>query len=497
MLYEKTKSTTEDGAKRAAAPSVTGRLARIFVLAGIVAVACLLFCFVINPLINPEWKKNLVKVTRGPVELRVSATGVIRPFNQVRVGPKSSSVVRKLYVKQGDYVTKGQLIADMDNSNLVGQEMSAQSAVGMAQANYQKALNGNRPEEIANAQAQVAKTEQAVRFSEQAVARSDAQVKANEAQNFRDETNSRRLSVLASEGAISDQERLNASTQAEVSRVALKQAKQELLQANATLAQSRAELQSIIQQFNMVKSGFRSEDVQVVKSARDQAVGNLKYLQSQMEDTHIRAPFDGVITQKYVDEGGIIVPTGASNANLAPGTSGGAAPNAIVSIAGNLELVSQIAETDMANVHIGQTVNIVANAYPDKVFHGKVNLIAPEAVVTNNVTTFEVHSSIDDDPSHVLMSGMNVDAEFVAGNEQDALLVPTVCITSQQGRTGVFVPRNGGQAVFKAVKTGSTAGTKTVILQGLKEDDEVFKGLTKTQLESQGYLDPENKKEAE
>ncbi|MBX9686779.1 MAG: hypothetical protein K2X27_08760, partial [Candidatus Obscuribacterales bacterium] len=109
------------------------------------------------------------------------------------------------------------------------------------------------------------------------------------------------------------------------------------------------------------------------------------------------------------------------------------------------------------------------------------------AVVTQNVTTFEVHSNIDDDRKQHLLSGMNVSARFVSGKLEDALLVPTVCIISKHGKTGVLIPQPDGNPQFKAVKTGPSQGAKTAISRGLKEGDLVFLGLTKSQLEEQGY----------
>ncbi len=109
--------------------------------------------------------------------------------------------------------------------------------------------------------------------------------------------------------------------------------------------------------------------------------------------------------------------------------------------------------------------------------------------MTQNVTTFEVHASIDDDRKHRLLSGMNVSARFVAGKLDDVLLVPTVCIMSKHGKTGVLIPTEDGTPKFKPVKTGPTVDTKTAVLHGLKDGDLVFLGLNKDQLEQQGYTD--------
>ncbi|MCT6631863.1 efflux RND transporter periplasmic adaptor subunit, partial [Staphylococcus aureus] len=89
-------------------------------------------------------------------------------------------------------------------------------------------------------------------------------------------------------------------------------------------------------------------------------------------------------------------------------------------------------------IRIGQDVEIVATSFPERTFHGKVTQIAPAAIVTMNVTTFEVHAQIIDDPENKLLSGMNVSAGFLVGQQDDALMIPAVCVVSRRGDTGVY-----------------------------------------------------------
>jgi HlyD family secretion protein len=151
--------------------------------------------------------------------------------------------------------------------------------------------------------------------------------------------------------------------------------------------------------------------------------------------------------------------------------------------------VAAVAETDIENMHPGQEVLITASAYPGRVFHGKVTLIAPEAIVTQNVTSFEIHTSIDDDPDGRLMSGMNVNSEFIAGRKENVLLIPTVSVVTKKARTGVFVPGADGTPKFTGVKLGSTSDAETIVTEGLKEGDEIFIALSKEQLLEQGYTE--------
>ena len=434
-----------------------------------------------------ESSKSIVQVEKGSIDFKVSCTGVIKPYNQVKISPKFTGLLKKLLVQQGDQVKRGQLLAIMDDSNLQGQWLSAQAAVQVAQANYDKAQKGLRPQEVKDAEARYQKSRAQVRYATMSMARCKADLAASEANLHRDEVNARRLALLAQQGAISDQDRLNAETLSTVSKANLEKVRQELKATAAQLSQANSELTSAANMMSMAREGSRSEDIRVAQSALQQAQGNFKFLQSQMNDTRIVAPFDGVITQKYTDEGGIVTPTTSAATSSATSSS-------VVSLAGRLELVAAVSETDIRHISLGQQVEIIANAFPDLKFHGHVTLIAPESIVTQNVTSFEVHATIDDDPRHKLRSGMNVNAEFTAGKKDGVLLVPTACVVSKQGKTGVYVPGVKALPKFKPVMVGASSGTKTQITHGMEEGDRVFIGLTREQLIEEGYATDNSKK---
>jgi HlyD family secretion protein len=433
---------------------------------------------------SADWQKNTAKVQKGSVDIEIIATGTIRPVNEIKVSPKFVGLIKKLFVKQGDVVKEGQVLARMDDSNLVGQIEAARGSYLMTQDTYNKILHGNRPQEVLISKFQERRANDIVRQAEHNVTRLRAQLESMQQQTIRDDTIAQRQTYLESEGAASDQDRLNAETQAKMTSSSFEAAKRELAQAQAALAQNKSELAAAQEQYELSRIGNREEDVLSAKHAVEQSKGNLDNLLSQLEDMTIKAPFGGVVTQKYADAGAIVTPTTSASA---PSTTSSATSSSIVALAGNLEMVAQVAETDIGKVEIGQAVDIISNAYPEKTFHGTVTQIAPEAVVNQNVTTFEVHSTINDDNKGRLLSGMNVSAHFSCGTLDDALLVPTVCIVSRHGKSGVLLPSPDGTPTFKHVRVGPTSGTNTVITRGLKEGDLVFLGLDKDQLQKQGY----------
>lgn len=427
-----------------------------------------------------DWKKNTVAVKRGSVTMQIIATGTVKPISEIKVSPKTTGQIQKLYVQQGDVVEKDQILAQMDASNLVGNITAAKGTYLMAQDNYEKIQHGNRPQEISIAGLSEVRAKNIVKQAEQNVIRLKANVESITQQTVRDDTNAARVSYLESQGALSDQDKLNAETTAKMTRSQLEAARRELAQAEESLAQNKTELASAATQHELTRIGNREEDVHSARDAVLQAKGNLESLEANLKDTTIRAPFAGIITQKYADTGAIVTPTTSAATTSATSSS-------IVALAGELEVVAEVAETDIGKIKIDEPVEIVSNAYPEKSFHGKVTQIAPEAVVTQNVTTFEVHTTIDDDRKHRLLSGMNVSARFVAGKMDDVILVPTVCVVSKHGKTGVLIASPEGSPQFKPVKIGPTVGNETAILRGLHDGDLVFRGLNKEQLEQQGY----------
>lgn len=429
---------------------------------------------------DPEISKNIVTARRGRAEVSVVATGLIRPVAEVKISPKQTGLLKKLLVKQGDHVVQGQVLAYMDDSNLRGQVESARGAYRASLANYEKLKHGNRPQEIAQAKYNELKGGRVVQQAEENIHRLQAQMEALSAQLKRDEMFAQRQGMLSGAGAVSEQAKIDAETAAQVTRSQMHALERELQQAIQSKAQSIAELNVIEEQHDLAKAGFRKEEIDVAWHNAQQAKGQMVYSESLLNDTIIRAPFTGVITQKYTDAGAIVTPTTSAATTSATSSS-------IVALAGSLEMVAQVSEANISKISIGQSVDITATAYPGKVFHGRVTQIAPAAIVTSNVTTFEVHALVVDDKKGLLLAGMNVSAKFEVGVLEDAVLVPTVCVISRRGQSGVYVPNEKGEPVFKPVKTGPTVGRDTVITEGLSGNDKLFQGLSREQLSKEGY----------
>ncbi|MBE9226155.1 efflux RND transporter periplasmic adaptor subunit [Phormidium sp. LEGE 05292] len=472
-----------------------------------------------------------VTVERVTLPMRITANGTVQPERSVNVSPKNSGILKQLLVKEGDRVKEGQILAYMDNSNLQGQLTQAKAQLETAQANLDKLLAGNRPQEVAQSQAQLASAQanldkllagnrpqevaqaQAQLASAQAnldkllagnrpqeVAQAQAQLASAQANLRQAELNYNQNQRLQTAGAISLRELDTSRTAYDTAKAQVEQAKQALnLQKSGTrpeeIAAARAQVEQAKQAFNLQQSGTRPEEIAAARAQVEQAKqalelqkagarpeeiaaaraqvmnaqGALQTIQAQLNDTVIRAPFDGVVTRKFADPGSFVTPT-TSGSSVSSATS-----SSILSLAAKNQVIAKVAETSIPKIKVGQDVTIEADAYPRQPFSGKVIQVATQSTVDQNVTNFEVKMSLDD-PKNLLQSGMNVNVKFNVGTLDNVVVVPTIAIVRQENGTGVYLMGRGEnrRPRFRPITTGATVEDKTVVVSGIEEGDKVM-----------------------
>ncbi|WP_059001507.1 efflux RND transporter periplasmic adaptor subunit [Leptolyngbya sp. NIES-2104] len=417
-----------------------------------------------------------VTAERVDAPITISANGTIQPAQSVNVSPKNSGVLKQLLVKEGDRVTAGQILAYMDDSNFQGQLIQAQAQVANAEANLKKLESGNRPQEIAQVQAQLAASQAnldklVAGNRPQEIAQARSQLAAAEANLQQAELTYNQNQRLFSSGALSQREFDTSRTTLATARAQVEQAKQATnLQQSGTrpeeIAAARAQVEQLKQSLSLQQEGNRSEDIEAARAQVMNAQGQLKTVQTQINDTIIRAPFAGVITRKFADPGSFVTPTTSSSA-VSSATS-----SSILALASINQVVAKVPETSISRVKIGQRVTIEADAFPGKSFTGTVVQVAKQSTVDQNVTNFEVKASIDD-PQNNLQAGMNANVKFNVGKLDNALVIPTVAIVRQAEGTGVLLAGEG-RPRFQKITTGASVDDKTVIESGLKEGDRVL-----------------------
>lgn len=381
----------------------------------------------------------------------------------------------------------------------------ARARLAQAQARLADAQTGSVKQEIAQAQTQIDSSKAQAELTAQRVERNrplveegalakdklDELIKENRTAQAKLIESQRRLQQLQ-ESRESQIQQLQAAVQVE--QQALNQLQngtrsEEIAQAEAEVAEAKSKLAQVENgnrpeeiakaeaavaeaksQLAAQENGSRPEEIAQAQAELAEAQAQVRFQEVQLEDTKVRAPFAGIITQRYAIQGAFVTPaTSASEATSATSTS-------IVALARDVEVLAKVPEADISQIKPGQEVEIVADAYPDKVFKGRVKLIAPEAVKERDVTLFQVRVAIDTGKES-LQSGMNVDLRFVGQKLSNALVVPTVAIVTNKGQTGVLVPDEKQQPKFKPITVGSTIGNKIQILEGAKAGDRVFTEL--------------------
>ncbi|MFN9644461.1 MAG: efflux RND transporter periplasmic adaptor subunit [Cyanobacteriota bacterium] len=181
----------------------------------------------------------------------------------------------------------------------------------------------------------------------------------------------------------------------------------------------------------------------------------------------VRAPFAGVISQRFAEPGAFVTPTTAASATA------GATSSSIVELSQGLEVIAKVPESDLGRLRIGLPADVRVDAFPDRRFPARVRQIAPRAVKQNNVTSFEVKLDLLNPPPE-LRIGMTADIDFQTGALPARTLVPTVAVVTEKGKPGVLLVGKDRQPSFQPVELGVSSGKETQILKGLSSGTRVF-----------------------
>jgi HlyD family secretion protein len=211
---------------------------------------------------------------------------------------------------------------------------------------------------------------------------------------------------------------------------------------------------------------FRADE-EVKRMALAAARQRLEQRQVEGDELLVRAPFAGVISQRYADPGAFVTPTTTASATA------GATSSSIVELSQGLEVLAKVPESDLGRLRPAMAASVRVDAFPDRRFAARIRQIAPRAVKTNNVTSFQVKLALVN-PAPELRIGMTADVDFQTGRLEARTLVPTVAIVTEDGRPGVLLLGKDSQPSFKAVELGVSSGRDSQILSGLDPGTRVF-----------------------
>ena len=320
-------------------------------------------------------------VEKKNITTSVTATGTLEPVTSVTVGTQVSGIVDKLYVDYNSIVKKGQVIAELDKTNLRSELASAKAQLASAQStlNYEK-------------------------------------------------SNYERYKTLYNKGLISAND-----------------------YENARLSYEKA--------------------VQTVRTANE----SVKKAETNLGYATITSPIDGVVLSKSVEEGQTV----AASFNTPE----------LFTIAQDLtkmQVIADIDEADIGDVHEGARVEFTVDAFPDDTFTGTVTQVRQQAITESNVVTYEVVIAAENTDMK-LKPGLTANVTIYTKEAKDVLSIPTKALqftpnekmlTKEQtiqdcnGKDKVWILENN---TFKAVAvtTGTSNGILTEIKSGLREGQKI------------------------
>src|SRR5580698_7652589 len=436
------------------------KLKKILIISGAVLAVGAVAGFTIVRAQSGYTKVLTARVVRENLVSIVSGTGQIKPKTYVNIGATSFGRITHLYVKEGDRVKKGQVLATVES-------VQAKAGVDAQQAS------------IRSADTDIASYLAAEKTAEATVDHSAADL------------NQKLLDWQRAQALYKAE--LIAKSEYDAKKAAYDTAVATLAQSKAALVQSRAQTDSARGKLGTAQATLTS---------------NIDALNKTISV----APFDGIVTNMPVREGETVV-VGIQNAQ----------GSTLMTLA-DLSVITaevKVDETDIVNVAMGQPVDVSVDALPGRVFLGKVTEVGDQAILrstgiaTSQSTTgteeakdFKVVITLTNPPPE-LRAGLSATAKITTARRQNVLAIPIQALALRSraslktgasiqtvnaasnaegappanaqdpGTQGVFLLRSHGsklESEFVPVTTGVTGSTDIEVLSGLKADDEIVIG---------------------
>lgn len=220
---------------------------------------------------------------------------------------------------------------------------------------------------------------------------------------------------------------------------------------------ARADLDIARANFNRVTNGASKEEIQALQNAVTYAQLELENARAVFAQTRLTAPFTATVTEIGVREGELV---------------GGYTPLATIADLNALEIVADIDEIDVANVKVGQKVEVRLDAFPGERFSGILTRLFPAASVQRGSTVYTAIIEFDRREFEVRL-GMGANLRILTVEKQGVLLVPNRALKNVGTRKAVRIVAPGEPREV-IVEIGVTDGNETEIISGVNEGDQVL-----------------------
>jgi multidrug resistance efflux pump len=334
---------------------------------------------------------------------------------EITVGSKVGGRVTEVFVEEGQSVKAGALLVRFECDALKAQRAQAAAAVDEAQADLDRMIRGNRPEEIQQAEAFAKAQHAALDAAENGPRSQDIdQAKADYAAAKADEADAevffRRMEPLAAHDVISRQQMDDARDKRDATAQKAEALRQHLalLQAGTRvedLKAAREHFRQAAAAAALSRKGFRKEDIDAARGRLAEAQGKVAEMDVSLKEAELLAPANSLVEVVSVRPGDLIPPGQIVVTLLEPS---------------QLWVKVYIAETELSHVHLGQPARIKIDGFSGRNFSGTVEQIASQAeFLPRNVQTrddrehqvFGVKVHVDNSEG-ILKSGMSASVEL-------------------------------------------------------------------------------------
>ena len=411
---------------------------------------------------------ELGQVTQATLSSVVESSGSVSPESEVTLSFGASGTVSKVNVQVGDQVKQGDVLAELDTADLELEVAQAEQSYLSQQASYSMTVNPD-PAEVTAAPLALNNASAAYKLAQQKYALNSTDQVALSCNSVDNAKQSYDDAVTAYNIYLSDWHvQVYGTYEVSPQKTQLERAKAayDQMLANCNLAKSSVNDSSVKSAYASLVQAKANLDSLIIPSERtlataemqlEQAKSSLEQARQQLEDAQIVAPFDGIVTEVNPVVGG---PSGSATIGLID--------------ASQYHVDVLIDETEIAQLKVGQKVEVTFDALPDVTVTGVVGRIDPAGTISNGVVNYTIRVNLDPTEA-ALRADMTANARVILDTHTNVLAVPGSAIRQDtQGGYYVNVVDANGEAQRVDVTTGYTDGELTEVAGDLQAGQQVY-----------------------
>lgn len=209
-------------------------------------------------------------------------------------------------------------------------------------------------------------------------------------------------------------------------------------------------------QSSYTTGGVTQQQLDQAKLATQNAKLRLQASQRRLSDANIKSPINGIVNKRYIEVGAFVTAQGTQLFELVD--------------VSKLKLKVSVNESQVANLKVGNQIEIKSSVFPTEKFTGKVTFIAAKADATLN---FPIEIEVANNTNNSLKAGMYGTAIFKFPKQAPSILIPRSSFVGSVSSNQIFVLVDG-KSITRKVVAGRVLGENVEILDGLKEGETVI-----------------------